>query len=113
MAPTYGIIIWFKDLDKRLFQISILKTSLLLGLLHDILDLNKTEKNTILSLEHLESILGENLVKFLISVEKTQIFVFLPTQLLCKSSSGDLSLSLPPLASLGSLYLSQSLYCCP
>lgn len=41
-------------------------------------------KNTILSLEHLESALGENLVKFLISVQKPQIFVCLPTQLLCK-----------------------------
>ena len=41
-------------------------------------------KNTILSLEHLESALGENLVKFLFSVQKIQIFVCLPTQLLCK-----------------------------
>lgn len=41
-------------------------------------------KNTILSLEHLESVLGEDLVKFLISIQKTQIFDFLPTQILCK-----------------------------
>lgn len=44
MAPTYGIIIWFKDLDKRLFQIFHFKNITLLGYSHDILDLNKTEK---------------------------------------------------------------------
>lgn len=49
------------------------------------MDLNKTEKYSLVLGAH-----GENAVKFLINVQKTQVFAF-PLNFCAKSSSGDLS----------------------